>query len=72
MPNYSTWQGDEGKTHRLQPLPSPPLPQCQRLLAAGKPEKLALVAPMESGLLTIFNAMLKHRTPWRALYTAIP
>lgn len=36
----------------------------QRLLAAGKPKKLALVACMRK-LLTILNAMLKHRTPWQ-------
>jgi transposase len=36
----------------------------QRLLAAGKPKKLALTACMRK-LLTILNAMLKHRSPWR-------
>ncbi len=36
----------------------------QRLLAAGKPKKVALVACMRK-LLTILNAMLKHRTPWQ-------
>jgi len=36
----------------------------QRLVAAGKPKKLALVACMRK-LLTILNAMLKHRTTWR-------
>ncbi len=35
----------------------------QRLLAAGKPKKVALTACMRK-LLTILNAMLKHRTPW--------
>ena len=35
-----------------------------RLLAAGKPKKLALTACMRK-LLTILNAMLKHRSPWR-------
>lgn len=35
-----------------------------RLLAAGKAKKVALVACMRK-LLTILNAMLKHRTPWR-------
>jgi transposase len=34
-----------------------------RLRAAGKPPKLALTACMRK-LLTILNAMLKHRTPW--------
>ncbi len=37
----------------------------QRLLSSGKPKKLALVACMRK-LLTILNAMLKHRTPWGA------
>ncbi len=36
-----------------------------RLLAAGKVKKVALTACMHK-LLTILNAMLKHRTPWRA------
>ena len=36
----------------------------QRLLAAGKPKKVALVACMRK-LLTILNALLKHQTPWR-------
>ncbi len=35
----------------------------QRLLAAGKPTKVALTACMRK-LLTILNAMLKHRSPW--------
>jgi transposase len=34
-----------------------------RLLAAGKTKKLALTACMHK-LLTILNALLKHRTPW--------
>jgi transposase len=34
------------------------------LLAAGKPKKVALVACMRK-LLSILNAVLKHRTPWR-------
>jgi len=37
----------------------------QRLLAAGKVKKVALTACMHT-LLTILNAMLKHRTPWHA------
>jgi transposase len=42
----------------------------QRLLAAGKPKKVALVACLRRQacmrkLLVILNAMLKHRTPWR-------
>lgn len=35
----------------------------QRLRTAGKPAKVALTACMRK-LLTILNAMLKHRTPW--------
>jgi transposase len=37
----------------------------QRLCAAGKPKKVALVACMHK-LLRILNAILRHRTPWRA------
>jgi len=37
----------------------------QRLVAVGKPKKVALVACMRK-LLIIINAMLKHRTPWQA------
>jgi transposase len=36
----------------------------QRLRQAGKVKKLALTACMQK-LLTILNAMLKNRTPWR-------
>ena len=36
----------------------------QRLVAGGKPKKVALVACMRK-LLVILNAMLKHGTPWR-------
>src|SRR5258708_22824307 len=36
-----------------------------RLLAAGKAKKVAVVACMHK-LLTILNAMLKHQTPWQA------
>jgi transposase len=36
----------------------------QRLCAAGKPKKVALVACMHK-LLRILNAILRHRTPWR-------
>jgi transposase len=36
----------------------------QRLRGAGKAPKVALTACMRK-LLTILNAMLKHRTPWR-------
>ena len=38
----------------------------RRLLAAGKPKKLALTACMRE-LLVILNSMLKHRSPWRDL-----
>ena len=38
----------------------------QRLLAAGKPKKVALTACMRK-LLVILNAMLKQHTPWRDL-----
>jgi len=37
----------------------------ERLLAAGKVKKVALTACMPK-LLTMLNAMLKHRTPWQA------
>jgi transposase len=37
----------------------------QRLCAAGKPKKVALVACMRK-LLTILNAMLRHQTSWAA------
>ena len=36
----------------------------QRLCQAGKAKKLALTACMRK-LLTILNAILKNRTPWR-------
>ena len=38
----------------------------QRLLAAGKPKKLALIACMRK-LVVILNSMLKHGSPWRDL-----
>ena len=38
----------------------------QRLLAAGKPKKLALTACMRK-LLVILNSTLKHRSPWHDL-----
>ena len=38
----------------------------QRLLATGKPKKLAFTACMRK-LLIILNSMLKHRSPWRDL-----
>lgn len=42
----------------------------QRLVAAGKPKKVALIACMRK-LLVILNAMLKHRTPWQANHALI-
>ena len=36
-----------------------------RLVAAGKPKMVALVACMHK-LLTILNAIVRHRTPWTA------
>lgn len=41
----------------------------RRLLAAGKPKKLALTACMRK-LLTILNAMIRSNTPWRLLLRA--
>jgi transposase len=43
----------------------------ERLLAAGKPKKVALVACMHR-LLVILNAVLKHRTPWRSPHYLSP
>jgi transposase len=44
----------------------------ERLLAAGKPKKVALVACMRK-LLVILNAMLRKRTPpWRPSHTLTP
>jgi transposase len=46
--------------------PNPAIQACsQRLLAAGKPGKLALVACMRK-LLVILNALVKHATTWNA------
>jgi transposase len=42
----------------------------QRLLAAGKPKKVALTACMRK-LLTILNAMARHHTPWRIMDLAL-
>jgi len=36
----------------------------ERLLVAGKPRKMALIACMRK-LLTILNAMMLHQTPWQ-------
>ncbi len=38
----------------------------RRLLAAGKPKKVALIACMRK-LLTILNAMMRTRTMWREI-----
>ena len=44
---------------------NPPLRRFyQRLRAAGKPTKVALVAVMRK-LLAILNTMLKHQTAWQ-------
>ena len=42
----------------------------QRLLAAGKPKKVALVASMRK-LLVILNGMLKHGSPWCDMTQAV-
>ena len=39
----------------------------QRLLLAGKPKKVALIACMHK-LLTIINAVIKSGMPWQAAY----
>jgi transposase len=50
---------------------NPVLKACyERLLAAGKAKKVALVACMRK-LLTILNAMTKHQTPWQPREVAI-
>jgi transposase len=41
----------------------------QKLLAAGKMKKVALVACMRK-LLVILNAMVKNNTPWREVGAA--
>jgi transposase len=43
----------------------------ERLLAAGKPKKVALVACMRK-LLVILNAMLRNRTAWRPPHALTP
>ena len=42
----------------------------RKLLAAGKPQKVALVACMRK-LLVILNSMLKHGCPWRDMSPAV-
>lgn len=43
----------------------------ERLLGAGKPKKVALVACMRK-LLVILNAMIRDRSPWRCPHALIP
>lgn len=43
----------------------------QRLLAAGKPKKLALTACMHK-LVLILNAMIKNNQPWNQFITQVP
>ncbi len=43
----------------------------ERLLAAGKPKKVALVACMRK-LLVILNAVMRDRTPWRCPHALNP
>jgi transposase len=43
----------------------------ERLLAAGKPKKVALVACMRK-LLVILDAMIRNRTPWRSTHVLTP
>lgn len=42
----------------------------QRLLAAGKPKKVALTPCMHK-LLTILNAMARHETPWQTMHLTL-
>ena len=42
----------------------------RKLLAIGKPKKVALVGCMRK-LLVILNSMLKHRSPWRDMTPAV-
>lgn len=57
------WQVGNKSILRPDPTTSDPTTY-QRLQRAGKAKKVALTACMRK-LLTIINAMLKHRTPWR-------
>jgi transposase len=43
----------------------------ERLVAAGKPKKVALVACMRK-LLVILNAVMRDRTPWRTTHVLTP
>ncbi len=42
-----------------------------RLVAVGKPKKVALVACMRK-LLSILNAMMRDRAPWRSIHVSSP
>jgi len=62
------WPSCEGICLGLQPQVSVNFPGAafyERLLAAGKIKKVALTACMHK-LLTMLNAMLKHRKAWQA------
>jgi transposase len=43
----------------------------ERLVASGKPKKVALVACMRK-LLSILNAMMRDRAPWRCIHALTP
>jgi transposase len=43
----------------------------ERLLAAGKPKKVALVACMRK-LLSILNAVMRDRVPWHCAHLLTP
>src|SRR3989304_4666513 len=64
-------RGREGEASSRAPLVAPRFNPVigafyQRLLAAGKPKKVALTACMRK-LLTILNAMARHNTPWQIM-----
>ena len=42
----------------------------ERLIAAGKPKKVALTACMRK-LLTVLNAMVRHQSPWRIMHLTL-
>lgn len=44
----------------------------ERLVAAGKPKKVALVASCMRKLLAILGAILRHRSPWRSPHALTP
>ncbi len=43
----------------------------ERLVAAGRPKQVALVACMRK-LLSILNAMMRDQTPWRCIHALTP